>query len=423
MMMLKKFIFGLLVCNGLYWNAVASPLHIMSTDDLLSLTEKNSQSITQARLDELVAQRQIDIARAPYFPILNAEVIDSVGFPGSSGWIGEEGLVGSPFRSGIAGGLVAQQLILDFGRTAADIRASQSQVEVSRQTTRVTTYEAKVFALQAFYQCAKFKKQRDSWAYLAKESGIINKEAKRFVETGQRSIVDNYLSESQTQEALTAHAYLEKRVEGSIKELVIITGIKIPFDCPSLSDKLIDSLNSASRVEISPYVMRAMAGVQVAQEKLKREQADLMPKIIAVASAGGMAKTHLVKKENYSVGLGFIMPIFDFNISSRVHRARAEVIAKQQDISTQKQFINETNAKLDQVIIASAAKIQHLNTELKIAREGFKVAKRRYFQLEGDLVDLREAWRNLARTETTIEDARSDWLQASGVKALLNGGA
>lgn len=395
----------------------------MSTEELLRLAAKNSQSITQAQLKVLVTKKDIDVAKAPYFPILNAEAMDSAGFPGSSAWIGEEGLIGSPFRSGIAGGVVAKQLVLDFGRTAADVRAAHAQVAVSQQSTHVTAYEVKVLALQVFYQCAKFKKQRDIWARLAKESAIINREAKHFVKTGQRSVVDTYLSDSQTEEARTAYAYFEKRVEGSINELAVITGVPArTFDCPSLSNQLIDSLNPQSRINASPYVKRAVAGAKLAQEQLKREQADSMPKIVAIASAGGMAKTHLVNRENYAVGLGIMMPLFDLNISSRIKRAQAEVLVKQQDIATQKQFLEEMNAKLDQIIMASGTRLKHLNIELNIAQEGFKVAKRRYFKLEGDLVDLREAWRNLSRAETTIEDARSDLLQASGAKALLNGG-
>ncbi len=402
----------------------AHPRHIMSTDELLHLAEKNSQSITTSQLNVIVKQKAIDIAKARLYPVLNAEAMDSVGFPGSSAWLGVEGLVGSPYRSGATGGVVARQLLFDFGRTAAEIKTAQSRVNVAEQTTRVTAYEVKLLALQVFYQCATFKKQRDLWKVLAKESSIINKEAKHFVKTGQRSIVDIYLSDSQTEEAHTAHAFYGERVRGTMKELAVITGISdSTFECPSLSLTLIDGLNSSNDIDASPYVKRAEASAIVAKEKLLREKTDLRPKVVAIASAGAMEKTHLIKNENVAAGLGIIVPLFDYNINTRINRAHAEVLAKQQNIEAQKQFIEEMNAKLDETIMASLTRIKHLNIELTIAQEGFKVAKYRYFHLEGTLVDLREAWRNLARAETTIEEAKGNLLQARGAKSLLNGRA
>ncbi|CAM2939194.1 type I secretion outer membrane protein, TolC family [Legionella steigerwaltii] len=400
----------------------ANTKHILTTEELLRLAERNSQSITQAQLDVIVKQKEIDVAKARYFPVLRAEALDSAGFPGSSAWLGTEGLVGSPYRSGPTAGVVTKQLIYDFGRTAAAVKAARSQVDVAKQSTRVTAYQVQLFALQAYYQCATYKKKQEIWSKLAKESALITKEAKHFVNTGQRSVVDNYLSESETEEARTEHAFLKEQVLGSLKELAVITGKDAStIDCPILSEKLIDSLNSRSRVYASPYVKRAIADAKAAQEQLKKEKAIFRPEIVAIASGGGMDKTHLVRREDYAVGVGVSMPLLDFNITSRISQAQAELIAKQQAIAAQKQFIEEMNAKLDLTIRATITRIKHLNIELNIAKEGFKVAKRRYFNLEGDLVDLREAWRNLARAQTIIEDARNDLLQAKGAKALLNG--
>ena len=252
---------------------------------------------------------------------------------------------------------------------------------------------------------------------------MITHEAKHFVRTGQRSIVDDYLSDSQTEQALTAYEFFKERMRGTVKELAVITGKPADsFECPLLSERLINTLNPKSRVNASPYMKKAVAEIRVAQEKLKREQADYLPKIVAVASTGIMESTHLVKKQHYAVGLGVILPIIDFNVKGHINKAHAQLLARQQDIEAQKQFIEEMNAEFDQIILSSTTQIKHLVIELDIARKGFKVAKDRYFSLEGSLVDLRDAWRILARVETTIEDARTDLLQAIGAKALLNGG-
>ena len=156
------------------WSADKRPISI---DDVLQLSEVNSPSLSASRFHELAARKSIDIARANYFPTLNAEAIDSTGFSGSSGLLGVGGLMGSPYRSGISGGLVAQQTIWDFGRTYYDVEASKRQAELSKQDTRVTLYQVKQLALEIYYECAFFRSQRDIWAELSHHSAMITKRA------------------------------------------------------------------------------------------------------------------------------------------------------------------------------------------------------------------------------------------------------
>ena len=91
-------------------------------------------------------------------------------------------------------------------------------------------------------------------------------------------------------------------------------------------------------------------------------------------------------------------------------------------IEATKQRLAEMNAKYDLVIHSSQTRLRHLDSEYALAKKAFNVAKNRYFSLEGELIDLREAFRNLARVETEREETRTRLLQASGSKTLLNGG-
>ena len=110
----KRILHGIIVLNCLCTLAFANTKLVMSTVELLHLAEVNSQSITAAEFNVLVRQKEIDIAKARLYPVFNAEGLDSTGFPGSSAWLGIEGLVSSPYRAGATGGVVARQLLLDF---------------------------------------------------------------------------------------------------------------------------------------------------------------------------------------------------------------------------------------------------------------------------------------------------------------------
>jgi outer membrane protein TolC len=395
----------------------------MSIDQVMRLAELNSPKLSASRFREIAAERSVDVARSNYFPTVNAEAIDSTGFPASSAGVGVTGLMGSPYRSGYSVGLVAEQTIYDFGRTYYDVEASKNATEYSKQNTRVNIYEVKQLALQAFYDCAFYKTQRDIWGHLSDESAIITHEAQKFVNTGQRSIVDRYLSKAQTEEARTAQAFFATRLDESIHVLAAIMNISDhAFSCPSLPSRLTSALNPNSGIESSPLLTRAVANSRVAEARLKQQQSGFYPKIVAVASVGAMADARLEPKKNYAAGLGIVLPLLDLHTSGEIHRAQAVASASEKELEAQRQYVTIMNAKYDEDIRASTVRLQHLDEEFAIAKKAFDTAKKRYFALEGDLIDLREAFRNLARVETTIEDTRTHLLQASGAKALLNGG-
>jgi outer membrane protein TolC len=396
----------------------------ISIDEVLRLTEINSPRLTASKYREIVAKKSVDIAKSNYFPTLSAEAIDDTGFAGSAGLLGVSGLMGSPFRSGYGAGLVGQQLIYDFGRTYYDVEASRHEVELSKQDTRVTLYQIKQLALQTYYECAFFRTERDIWGRLSHESEIITKEVQHFVDTGQVSIVDRYLSKAQTEEAQTAQAFFEERLKKSIKELAIIMNVSGDhFSCPPLPRELTRTLNPNMSMEYSPLLKRAMVGTKVAQARLNQEKSGFYPKIVAMASVGEMASARDVQKKAYSAGVAIELPLVDFHTSGEIQRATAQLSAKVQDVEAEKQYLGELNAKYDLVIHSSKVRLQHLHNEYELAKKAFDVAKNRYFSLEGELIDLREAFRNLSRIETAIEETRTQLLQASGSKALLNGGA
>ena len=77
----------------------------------------------------------------------------------------------------------------------------------------------------------------DIWAELAKDSAMITKEAQHFVDTGQVSIVDRYLSKAQTEEARTAKAFFAERLKKSEQELAAAMVTPVNFSCPSITSR------------------------------------------------------------------------------------------------------------------------------------------------------------------------------------------
>lgn len=419
---MKKYFYSFLLSSLFSAGLFAAEKRMLSIDEVMHLTEVNSPQLSADRFREIAANKTVDIARANYFPTLSFEALDTTGFPGSSTGTGVTGLMDSPFRKGLAAGLVAEQVVYDFGRTYYDVEASKHASEYTKQNTRVTIYQIKQLALQTFYECTFFRTQQNKWGRLEKESSIITKEAQHFVDTGQRSIVDRYLSKAQTEEAQTAQAFYTSRLKESVHRLAVIMAIpEDGFTCPMLPHELTSSLNPNMGYESSPLLARAILAKKVAQSRLKQEKSRFYPKIVAVASAGEMASPRLVQRKDYSAGIGVVLPIIDFRTTGEIQRAKAVASAKEQEVEAQKQYLGEMDAKYDEVIKSSEVRLEHLKYEYELATKAFTAAKKRYFSLEGDLIDLREAWRNLVRVEVEVDQTRTQYLQASGSKALLNG--
>lgn len=395
----------------------------LSLQEVLQRTEKNSYSISASQLREIAAMKNVDVAQSGYYPTLDAEAIDSAGFPGSSSATDVIGLMGSPYRSGVGGGVVAQQTLLDFGRTAHKVEASKYEAQFSREDTKVTDYKVKLLALQVFYECSESRTQRDTWDKLSKEADIITQQVNNFVRTGQRSVVDKYLSEAQTQEALTARAFFDARLKAANQRLAILMGMPDnSFSCPLLPRFATEPFNTNIGIYASPLLSRAAVDAKAAAARLEAQRAELFPQIVAVASAGNLQAVRLVQRSDYAAGIGIVFPLFDWHTNSEIKHAQAIALAKQQDVAAERQYLEEKNAQYDEGINSYKVQLQHLKGELDLANEAFSVAKQRYFSLEGQLVDLRDAFRNISRVQTQINDTQAKLLLSSGEKVLTDGG-
>lgn len=229
----------------------------LTIQQVVMLAQKNSPQISASEYDNLAANQSINYAKANYYPTLNFEAIDSTGFPGSSSGTDVEGLMGSPYRQGWGYGLVAQQTLWDFGRTAYNVRAARYQAQYSEDTTKVTSDQIKQLALQTYYECSFDKTQINTWSKLSQASAMITNQVNQFVNTGQRSIVDGDLSLAQTDQANTELAYFNSRLIDSTYRLAVILGVSNKsISCPPLPGDA-NSLNIPSSLYASPLLAQA----------------------------------------------------------------------------------------------------------------------------------------------------------------------
>lgn len=400
----------------------ARAAHEMSLAEVLAQAEQNSPKLKAARLQEKAAREGVGAAKAAYSPTIAAEGLDSWGFPGSSGALGVGGLMGSSYRSGAAAGFLATDTLFDFGRTYFNVKTARQLEELQRERGAVDKYAVDLDVLRTFYACSRFRSEHEIWNGLHGEIQLVAKEVVRYVDTGQRSIVDKYLAQAQVEEARTNRNYFESRMNSTVARLGLLTGsVEKDLTCPALPN-LSESVPLYPTGAVNPYIEQSQTEVELAKSRLSGQKADYLPKVVGVASVGTMEHVRLVNSADYSGGLGIVLPLFDgLGIQHRVGEARAALDAQRQELGAVRLQMDEINARYDEIIDASRARIEHLQREQKLAEEGFSVAKNRYFKFQGTLVDLRDAVRNLGRIETDMRDTQANLLEAAGSKALLNG--
>jgi adhesin transport system outer membrane protein len=393
----------------------------VSLTEALTLAEHYSPRLRAATLQDQAARKGIVAAESAYYPTITADGEDTWGFSGSGGAMGIPGLVGSTFRSGVTAGLVATDTLYDFGRTESSVKTARSGARIKSEEIGVDAYALDVDLLRTFYDCARYRSEYENWSALHDKTQYVAKEIARFVSTGQRSVVDKYLSQAQVDQAWTNSSYFLSRMNSTVKRLALLTGLaESGLTCPALPR--LDESSPLAGSDVSPYVRRAEAEVDLARNRLSAARSDYLPKIVGVASVGTMQRALLIDKTDYSGGLGIVVPLFDgLGTIYRVGQAKTQLDSKAQELAAIRLDMDEADSKFDEAINASKARLKHLENELQLSEEGFHVAQDRYFRLQGTLVDLRDTIDNLGRIETDISDTQANFLEASGSKALLNG--
>ena len=396
--------------------------HELSLAEVIGQAEQNSPRLKAALLHEKAAHEGVGAAESAYSPSVAAEGIDSWGFPGSSSALGIGGLMGSPYRSGAAAGLVATDTLFDFGRTYSNVKTAEDIEEFQHEGITVDKYTVDLDVLQTFYACSRFRSEHEVWDGLHDEIEIVANEVAKYVATGQRSVVDKYLAQAQVEEARTNRNYFKSRMNSTAARLSLLTGnSENGLTCPALP-AVAEPVPLFATGAVNPYIRRSQTEVDLAKSRLAGAKLDYLPKIVGVASVGTMERERLVGRADYSGGLGIILPLFDgLGTVHRVGQARAALEATTQELGAVRLQMDEINARYDEIIDASKARIEHLEREQKLAEDGFSVAKSRYFKFQGTLVDLRDALRNLGRIETDMRDTQANLLEAEGSKALLSG--
>ena len=405
------------------------PLTLSARETTTPLPEFIEQVIhyspeVKASLQEQEGLHQdVRIARSGFLPKLDFEALDTSGFPASTGGLGISGVMGSPFRVGTAAGFTLQQNIWDFGRTLSDLDVAKSKLKANDFTRETVLQDWKSVAANAYFNCARETASAEVWKESFDQTEGIHKEVVRYTQTGQRSVVDEKLSLLETETSLRKFESSKIR-QGSIQNKIrILTGdARTNTNCMGFDDLLAFKVVDPGIIAKSPRVLLAQARIKVAESELGRAKSDYMPELIGFASVGLMDNRRLVNNTNdYSLGIGLKFPIFEgLKTDASVARADASLSEKKDLADAEVQQFELQLENLKESIKASETELAGLYLELKHAKEAYQLAKTRYFKLQGNLLDLREAQRAMTQVKIDLITLLVNYHYARAQEAILS---
>ena len=331
-------------------------------------------------------------------PQLSLEAIDTTGFPASSSDLRVGGIMGSPFRSGAAAGIVVEQRIYDFGRIRSILEGAKAEARLSEAKIDAEKLNFMSRLVRLYLTCAQafsMKRQNDrlmSWAELNL------KETQRLTKTGQRSIIDNSLVQAEINDLKLQQAELEQ-MQRSFNEQMAFYAPNV--ECGPLSQTWQMSISDDLKVE-PPQVLLAKAQRDLSQARFEQEKSEQRPIIKAVGSAGWMEDERLVSsQQNYSAGIGITFPFWNGGESvHREHAFKSEVEYQNEVLKEAELEINTKLKSANDEFTRYKDSLNQIEKNLQEARETMRLASTRYRRLEGPLVDVREAFKQLKTVET-----------------------
>ncbi len=402
----------------------ADPLRMLRLGDVLRMAQSYSPDLRGGRAREVQAQADHDIVKSKIYPQVELDGIEGYGFPGSSSGLLEfGGVAGSPYRSGQAIDLTTKIKLFDL-ELHEEMRESANNLRAAGERTKILRAQVYAKAFGAYVQASVDRGEEEAWRDIRARVHEVNVVVRKFVKTGQHSPVELLLVQDQGDQAELNERVYHEKYQLQLKRLALLTGLNArQLECPNVKTVQETDLAAIRGVKNNPRIVEAEARLEAARSAVSKSRAERLPKFYGVGSVGTMQNARLVPEQDWSAGVALRLPIFEgFRISSKVDRAKAVTDERASELQSLHILLDEENAKFDETIASSRVELQKLEASRKAAADALKIAKRRYHNYTGRLVDVREALRNMARIETQMIAVKGELILALGQKALVNGG-
>jgi outer membrane protein len=409
----------------------AAPPPPLSLAQAVSIALQNHPRIAAAQNLESAAGQRVTEARAPYYPVINAEVTASQAYYGSR--IGAGTLQASMLFNRQGEGLVANQLITDLGRTRNLVASARLQSQAAVQTTRATQEDVILAVYRAYFGAL----ESQALVRVAEETVTARQTlADQVAELGRaqlKSQVDVSFANVNLSEARLLLIRAQDNLQEAFVELARALGQDTPpvqyqlteSGVPAASPSSIDNL-IAQAIQNRPDLADLRLRYQAAQKFAIAERDLKHPNVNLVAVGGALPyldQNPRVTPDAYEgVAVNVEVPIFNGHaFSAREEAARYEAEAANQRARDLQQQVNRdvraawlsTNTAFQRIPVTT-----DLVNQARLAQD---LAKGRYDLGLASIVELSQAQLNLTQAEIENVNAQYDYQTALAVLQYTTG--
>lgn len=327
-------------------------------------------------------------------------------------------------RVGYGASVILKQDLWDFGRTTNAVKSAELENELQKKQDALAKAQVQREVLATYLDCSFLKTQLANSTFIIEQAKMLGHETDRFVKSGQRSIIERYMVETELKSAETRLAEYTERLHASEERLGILlqkpSGTRI--ECDGLPQVKTDVDWMSEGIATNPILEVQKSRSKIAESKLAEAKAEYRPKIFGMALAGTFDNDHLNDQNHYAAGVGITWPLFSgFLVDAQNEKRQAELLAEQSSLDATKQKVDTTNSTYDERIRSLRVRLQFLDQERAHARKVFDLAHKRYEDLQGSMIDLRDAVKFANNLVLDNDQTLRDFLFAEGEKALFNG--
>ena len=372
---------------------------------------QNHPRISAAELKALAARQVTREVRSAFFPTLSANVT-SVGADGNNTRIAAGGLNNPAIFDRNAEGLVLNQLITDFGRTANLTSSSRSKAEAEEKNAEATREQILLQVNSAYFSALEAQSVLGVARQTVSTRQFLLDQVQELARNKLKSDLDVSFGNVNLQEGKLLLAQAQNDLKRSLATLSSLLGYREEKNIELVDEPLPEVLDTDASQLVSealqrrPELARLRLERQGALEFAKAEKKLIYPTISAIVSAGVVPVGDSRLPDNYAAaGVNLNLPLFTGGLYAS-RRREAELRAK----AAEEILRDEENNVIREVRVARLNvdyAFERMDLTAKLlghANQAFDLMQARYDIGSSSIVELSQAQLN----KTTAEIAQAN---------------
>jgi len=378
----------------------------LSLEQAVETALKQNPAIKEAEQELEAAEARVKQARANYFPQLGSSGLAKIGLSGALNGLQPVGLANSPLYRNLAEGVNVYHPGFDFGRTKYAVNEEQHRRAVFVANLDAARALVTLDTNRAFYNLLQARRLREVSQQILRNRESNVRQAQAFYEGKLRSRVDLELARFSLSEAQLRVLEAENTVRIRQAELGRAMGAsqEADYDLEELTQPLPETERLADLIEEAdqkrPELLALRAGQEAAAESVRLARSHRKPMLSFFFSGGYARFTNVVASQLLALGTGLAIPLLTWGkLEGQIEEAEArkraldnqyEALKLRVELETRTAFLRLQNA---------LRSIETLKARAVFAREASRLARARYQERLGSIVELTQAEANLAEAE------------------------